>query len=84
MCVVCVSKFDSCCVLVSVFVRWGRHIAIPIIFEGLFQAFQRFSSGKLVLKTVESCFLTLNYYGNGSRLNHDSWQEICETSEVKV
>ncbi len=40
--------------------------AIPIIIEGLFQVFQRFASSKLVLKTVESCFVTLNYYGNGS------------------
>jgi hypothetical protein len=40
--------------------------AIPIIIEGQFQAFQRFSSSKLVLKTVESCFVALNYYGNGS------------------
>jgi hypothetical protein len=40
--------------------------AIPIIFEGRFQVFQRFSSNKLVLKTVESCFVALNYYGNGS------------------
>ncbi len=40
--------------------------AIPIITGGQFQAFQRFSSGKLVLKAVESCFVALNYYGNGS------------------
>jgi hypothetical protein len=40
--------------------------AIPIIIEGQFQVFQRFSSSKLVLKTVESCFVALNYYGNGS------------------
>ncbi len=40
--------------------------AIPIIIEGRFQVFQRFSSSKLVLKTVESCFAALNYYGNGS------------------
>jgi hypothetical protein len=42
------------------------HTAIPIIIEGRFQVFQRFSSSKLVLKTVESCFVALNYYGNGS------------------
>jgi hypothetical protein len=41
--------------------------AILIILEGQFQVFQRFSSGKLVLKTVESCFVALNYYENGSR-----------------
>ncbi len=40
--------------------------AIPIIIEGQFQVFQRFSSSKLVLQTVESCFVTLNYSGNGS------------------
>ncbi len=34
--------------------------------RGQFQVFQRFSSSKLVLKTVESCFVALNYYGNGS------------------
>jgi hypothetical protein len=37
-----------------------------IIIEGQFQNFQRFSSSKLVLITVESCFVALNYYGNGS------------------
>jgi hypothetical protein len=42
--------------------------AIPIIIEGQFQVFQRFSSSKLVLKTVESCFAALNYHGNGSTL----------------
>jgi hypothetical protein len=40
--------------------------AILIIMEGQFQAFQRFASSKLVLKTVESCFAALNYYENGS------------------
>ncbi len=40
--------------------------AILIIFEGQFQAFQRFPSTKLVLKTVESRFAALNYYENGS------------------
>jgi hypothetical protein len=40
--------------------------AIPIIIEGQFQAFQRFSSSKLVLAAVESCFRALNYYENGS------------------
>ncbi len=41
--------------------------ALPIIIEGQFRDFQRFSSSKLVLKTVESCFAALNYYGNGSK-----------------
>jgi hypothetical protein len=40
--------------------------AIPMIIEGQFQVFQRFSSSKPVLKTVESCFVALNYDGNGS------------------
>jgi hypothetical protein len=40
--------------------------AIPIIIEGQFQVFQRFSSSKLVLEAVESCFVALNYYGNQS------------------
>jgi hypothetical protein len=42
------------------------HTAIPIIIEGQFQVFQRFSRSKMVLKAVESCFVALNYYGNGS------------------
>ena len=42
------------------------HTAILIIIESQFQVFQRFSSGKLVLKTVESCFVALNYHENGS------------------
>jgi hypothetical protein len=40
--------------------------AIPIIIEGQLQVFQQFSSSKLVLKTVESCYVALNYFGNGS------------------
>ncbi len=43
------------------------YTAIPIIIEGQFQGFQRFSSSKLVLQTVESCFAALNYSGNGSK-----------------
>jgi hypothetical protein len=43
--------------------------AIPMIIEGQFQILQRFSSRKLVLKTVESGFLkALNYYENGSSI----------------
>ncbi len=37
------------------------------IIEGPFQIFQRFPSSKLVLKTVESHFETLNYCENGRR-----------------
>jgi hypothetical protein len=39
--------------------------ALLIIFEGQFQIFQRHSSSKLVLKTVESCLTILTYYENG-------------------
>ncbi len=42
------------------------HTAILIIIDVQFQVFQRFSRSKLVLKTVESCFVALNYYENGS------------------
>ncbi len=44
-----------------------NNTAIPIIIEGQFQDFQRFSRSKLVLKAVESCFVALNYCGNGSK-----------------
>jgi hypothetical protein len=37
-----------------------------MIIEGQFEVFHRFSSSKLVLKTVGSCFVALNYYENGS------------------
>jgi hypothetical protein len=40
--------------------------AILIIIEGQFQVFQRFSSSKLVLRTVDSRFTALNHYENGS------------------
>jgi hypothetical protein len=54
-------------VCACLFIR-GRqpHTAILIISEGQFQVLQRFSSSKLVLKTVETCFTTFNYYENGS------------------
>jgi hypothetical protein len=42
------------------------YTAILIIIEGLLQVLQRFSSSKLVLKTVGSRFAALNYYENGS------------------
>ncbi len=48
------------------YIHMITHTAMPIIIEGRFQVFQQFSSSKLVLKTVESCFVALNYYGNGS------------------
>jgi hypothetical protein len=43
--------------------------AILVIFEGWFQVFQLLFSSKLVLKTVEICFVTLNYHENGSIMN---------------
>jgi hypothetical protein len=36
------------------------------IIEGQFHAFQRGASSKLVLKTVESCLPSLNYFGNAT------------------
>jgi hypothetical protein len=51
-------------ICVSSLIAWST--AIPTIIEGRFQDLPRFSSSKLVLVTVESCFLALNYYGNGS------------------
>ncbi len=53
---------------------------IPIIIEGQFQVLQRFSSSKLVLKTVESCFVALNYYGNGSTQTCVTRREIYVSS----
>ncbi len=49
----------------------GEDIAILIIIEGQLQVFQQFSSSKLVLKTVESCYTPLNYYKNGSSVSRD-------------
>jgi hypothetical protein len=40
--------------------------AILIIIEGQFQLFQRLSSSKLVLRTVDNRFEALNHYENGS------------------
>jgi hypothetical protein len=42
----------------------SRRTAILTIIEGQFQVFQRFSSSKLILQTVESCFGALNYHEN--------------------
>jgi hypothetical protein len=55
--------------------------AISIIIDGRFQVFQRFSSSKLVLKTVESCFVALNCYGDGSNGKPTAAQEINELIE---
>ncbi len=44
----------------------GLPTVILIIIQGQFEIFQRFSSGKLVLATIDSCFVAPNYYGNGS------------------
>jgi hypothetical protein len=69
----CLFLFVCVCVCVYIYTSYQcmyncnkKSTAIPIIIEGQFQVFQRFSSSKLVLKTVESCFAALNYYGNGS------------------
>ncbi len=45
--------------------------------EGRFQVFQKFTSSKLVLKTVGSCFVALNYYEDGSCLTMGL---VCKTS----
>ncbi len=47
----------------------SQHYCHSHIIEGQFQVFQRFSSSTLVLKTVESCFVALNYYENGSMVH---------------
>ncbi len=46
--------------------RTRRTTGILIIIEGQFQVFQRVFSSRLVLKAVESCFVALTYYENGS------------------
>jgi hypothetical protein len=55
--------------------------AIPIIFEGWFQVFQRFFSSKLVLKTVKSRFVALIYYENGSATKFSNSILALETVE---
>jgi hypothetical protein len=59
------------CMCIYMCLHVGTHTyiqttAIPIIIEGQFQAFQRFSSSKLVLKAVENRSAALSYYGIGS------------------
>ncbi len=44
----------------------STNTAILIMIEDQFQIFRRFSSSKVVLKAVASCFVTLNYHENGS------------------
>ncbi len=49
----------------TLFLTISLKAAIPILLAGQFQIFlKRFSSSKLVLKTVESGFAALNYYRN--------------------
>jgi hypothetical protein len=48
--------------------------SILTIIEGHFQAFQRFSRSKVELQTVESCFVALNDYENGSTFDAGSQQ----------
>ncbi len=65
-------------------VHYSIHTAIPIIIEGRFQVFQRFSSSKLVLKAVESCFVALNYYGNGSTTHLHNIQTGAHTPRITL
>jgi hypothetical protein len=67
---VCIQGHDVALVCTYIMYIRYTHTAIPIIIERRFQVFQRFSSGKLVLKTVESCFAALNYYEIGSTLKN--------------
>ncbi len=55
--------YGHICVCIQKFMHSA---AILGTIEGPFQVFGRFSSSKLVLRTVESCFVALNYYENGS------------------
>ena len=77
-------KISCVCVHVCVYrvlrtYMWGvvflardaaRDTPILTIIEGHFQIFQRFSSCKLVLKTVESSFAALNYSEIASTYTH--------------
>ena len=47
----------------------GYHTTLIIIFDSQFQLFERFSSSRSLLKTVESCFETLNYAANWSTIS---------------
>ncbi len=58
--------------------------AILIILEGLFQVFQRFSSSKLVRKAVENCFVALNYYENGSKLENYQTTQIQTSGQIWI
>jgi hypothetical protein len=58
--------------------------AILIIIGGLFQIFQRFSTSKLVLKTVKSRVAALNYYANGSIRRISSNLCVCACMYVCV
>ncbi len=71
------NQYENHSTIILNFVKWCNpsaaqyskilsYTAILILIEGQLQAFQRFSRSKLVLKTVESCFVTLNYYENDS------------------
>ncbi len=70
MCVYAYDIFQTLLLFVVKIPSSSEHTAIPMIIEGELQDFQRFSSSKLVLKTVESCFVALNYYGNDSMHMH--------------
>ncbi len=84
---VCVSFFQNiyACASMCVCVCGALYdTAILIIIEGQFQVSQRFSSSNLVLKTVESCFMALNYYENGSSTNHNvhTWTQNQKCSSI--
>ncbi len=44
--------------------------AILIIIEGQFQIFQRFSSTKLVLRAVKTCYVALNCFAYGRTMRN--------------
>ncbi len=51
---------------VYVYLSYNTRTAVLSITEGQLQIFQRFSKSKLVLNTVKSRSVGLNYDGNGS------------------
>jgi hypothetical protein len=59
-----------CFILLHVYQSVVSRTVILMIIQALFQAFQRYSSSKLVLKPVGSRFAALNYYDNGSIIKH--------------
>jgi hypothetical protein len=64
------------------------HTAILIIIEGQFQVFQRISSSKVVLRTVESRYEALNYYENSSTCDefqiYQEYYIICQSQSLNL